>query len=84
MKAQDLRPDSEIFVKCIDAARSVLQITLENLYPTGYMRYAMEANFLYVAFAAAFLINVRRLFAFSHAYILIIPESFSVLDIYRC
>ncbi|KAF4614734.1 hypothetical protein D9613_003000 [Agrocybe pediades] len=60
MKAEDLRPDSEILVKCIDAARSVLQIAIERLYPTGYMRYAMEANFLYVAFAAAFLINLLR------------------------
>jgi len=31
---------------------------VENLYPTGNLRFAMEATFLYVSFAAAFLINV--------------------------
>ncbi|KAF9030776.1 fungal-specific transcription factor domain-containing protein [Panaeolus papilionaceus] len=59
-RAEDLRHDSEILVKCIDAARSVIQITLQRLYPTGFLRYAMEANFLYLAFATAFLINLFR------------------------
>lgn len=31
---------------------------VERLYPTGNLRFAMGANFLYVSFAAAFLINV--------------------------
>ncbi|TFK42647.1 fungal-specific transcription factor domain-containing protein [Crucibulum laeve] len=55
-----LSRDSEVVVKSIDAARTVIQIMLERLYPTGYLRYAMEANFLYVSFAAAFLINLLR------------------------
>lgn len=58
-KAEDLRPNSEILVKSIEVARSVIQMTLERLYPTGYLRYAMQSNFLYISFAAAFLINVR-------------------------
>ncbi|KDR81549.1 hypothetical protein GALMADRAFT_134980 [Galerina marginata CBS 339.88] len=57
---EELRPDSEVLVKSVDAARSVIKITLEHLYPTGYLRYAIEATFLYVSFAAAFLINLFR------------------------
>lgn len=52
--------DSEIFKQSVDAARSVIQITVERLYPTGHLRYAMEANFLYVSFAAAYLVNLLR------------------------
>ncbi|KAF9480102.1 hypothetical protein BDN70DRAFT_905913 [Pholiota conissans] len=58
--SEDLTRNSEIFLKSVDAARSVIQITIERLYPTGYLRYAMDANFLYVSFAAAFLINLFR------------------------
>ncbi|KAG6818170.1 hypothetical protein H0H87_000075 [Tephrocybe sp. NHM501043] len=42
------------------AAREVIQIMVERLYPTGNLRFAMGANFLYVSFAAAFLINLLR------------------------
>ncbi|KAF9532237.1 hypothetical protein CPB83DRAFT_807430 [Crepidotus variabilis] len=58
--AENLRRDSEIFLKSLNAARSVIQIATERLYPTGYLRYAMEANFLYMSFAAAFLLNLFR------------------------
>ncbi|KAF8894525.1 fungal-specific transcription factor domain-containing protein [Infundibulicybe gibba] len=51
---------SEIVSKSMDAARTVIQIMVERLYPTGNLRFAMEANFLYVSFAAAFLINLLR------------------------
>jgi len=52
--------DSELVSKSIQAAREVIQIMAERLYPTGNLRFAMEANFLYVTFAAAFLINLLR------------------------
>ncbi|KAG6878741.1 hypothetical protein C0993_011556 [Termitomyces sp. T159_Od127] len=52
--------DSEILLKSIKAAREVIQIMVERLYPTGNLRFAMGANFLYVSFAAAFLINLLR------------------------
>ncbi|KAF9005589.1 fungal-specific transcription factor domain-containing protein [Cyathus striatus] len=55
-----LTRDSEVVVKSIDAAKTVIQIMLERLYPTGYLQFALEANFLYVSFAAAFLINLLR------------------------
>jgi len=52
--------NSDIFFKSIEVARSVIDIAVERLYPTGFLRYAMDANFLYVSFAAAFLINLFR------------------------
>ncbi|KAK0483556.1 fungal-specific transcription factor domain-containing protein [Armillaria novae-zelandiae] len=55
-----LSRDSEVLLRSIDAARSVIQITVERLYPTGHLRYAMEANFVYVSFAAAYLVNLLR------------------------
>ncbi|KAK0210684.1 fungal-specific transcription factor domain-containing protein, partial [Desarmillaria ectypa] len=55
-----LSRDSEVLTRSIDAARSVIQITVERLYPTGHLRYAMEANFVYVSFAAAYLVNLLR------------------------
>ncbi|KIM49188.1 hypothetical protein M413DRAFT_99392 [Hebeloma cylindrosporum] len=59
-KVESLRRDSEILLKSIDLARSVIQITIERLYPSGFLRYAMDENFLYVSFAAAFLIHLFR------------------------
>lgn len=56
---EDLHQDSEIFGKAVDAAKSVIKITLERLYPTSFLRHSMDSTFLYVSFAAAFLINVR-------------------------
>lgn len=55
-----LSRDNIILKQSIDAARSVIQITVEKLYPTGNLRYAMEAQFLFVAYAAAYLLNVRK------------------------
>ncbi|KAL0946983.1 hypothetical protein HGRIS_013130 [Hohenbuehelia grisea] len=55
-----LTRDSYVVKKSMDAARKVIQIMVERLYPTGTLKYAMEAHFLYVAFAAAFLLNFLR------------------------
>ncbi|EKM82737.1 hypothetical protein AGABI1DRAFT_53161, partial [Agaricus bisporus var. burnettii JB137-S8] len=55
-----LSRQSDVFIKAFDAAKMVISIMVERLYPTGYLRYAMEANFLYVAYAAAFLTNLLR------------------------
>ncbi|KAL0572941.1 hypothetical protein V5O48_009031 [Marasmius crinis-equi] len=51
---------SEVLRRSVDAARTVIQIMIERLYPTGDLRYAMEAHFLYVAYAAAYLVNLLR------------------------
>jgi transcriptional regulatory protein LEU3 len=50
--------DLAVVFKSIQAAREVIQIMVERLYPTGNLQFAMEAHFLYVSFAAAFLLNV--------------------------
>ncbi|KAJ7452500.1 fungal-specific transcription factor domain-containing protein [Mycena galericulata] len=55
-----LSRDSDILLLSIDAARTVIQIALDKLYPTGNLRYAMDTNFLYVSFASAFLVNLLR------------------------
>jgi hypothetical protein len=56
-----LSRDSDILRLSIDAARTVIQIALNRLYPTGNLKFAMEANWLYISFASAFLVNVRAL-----------------------
>ena len=56
----------EVVLKSIEAARTVIEIIIEQLAPTGYLRYAMDANFLYVSFAAAFLINVIAFLRFRY------------------
>ncbi|KAJ3786797.1 fungal-specific transcription factor domain-containing protein [Lentinula aff. detonsa] len=55
-----LSRDSDILRRSIDAARTVIQIMVERLYQTGYLKYAMDANFLYVSFSAAYLLNLLR------------------------
>ncbi|KAJ6596817.1 fungal-specific transcription factor domain-containing protein [Mycena vulgaris] len=57
---QGLSRDSDILRLSVDAAQTVIQIALDRLYPTGNLRYAMDANFLYVSFASAFLVNLLR------------------------
>ncbi|THH20668.1 hypothetical protein EW146_g709 [Bondarzewia mesenterica] len=52
--------ESPIVQKSIEGAFLVIDIVLNRLYPTGILRFAMEANFVYVAFAASFLINLLR------------------------
>ncbi|KAJ7905417.1 fungal-specific transcription factor domain-containing protein [Mycena olivaceomarginata] len=55
-----LSRDSDILRLSIDAARTVIQIALNRLYPTGNLKFAMEANWLYISFASAFLVNLLR------------------------
>ncbi|EKM55367.1 uncharacterized protein PHACADRAFT_95777, partial [Phanerochaete carnosa HHB-10118-sp] len=42
------------------SAQHVIQIVLDSLYPSGLLSWAMEANFLYMAFCAGFLLNLFR------------------------
>ncbi|KAK7014927.1 rab-GAP TBC domain-containing protein [Favolaschia claudopus] len=55
---EDLSRDSDILRLSIDAARAVIHIALNRLYPTGHLRFAMEANWLYISFASAFLQDI--------------------------
>ncbi|KAJ6502622.1 hypothetical protein C8R45DRAFT_626817 [Mycena sanguinolenta] len=55
-----LSANSDILRLSIDAARTVIQIALDRLYPTGNLKFAMEANWLYISFASAFMVNLLR------------------------
>ncbi|KAJ7685111.1 hypothetical protein DFH06DRAFT_29979 [Mycena polygramma] len=55
-----LARDSDVLRLSIDAARTVIQIALDRLYPTGNLKFAMEANWVYISFASAFLVNLLR------------------------
>ncbi|KII88984.1 hypothetical protein PLICRDRAFT_53481 [Plicaturopsis crispa FD-325 SS-3] len=55
-----LSNNSYIVQESINAAQTTIQTMVNHMYPTVYLRYALEAHFLYVAFAAAFLINLTR------------------------
>lgn len=52
--------DTYTFFRSVEAAHYVINIVTTQLFPTGHLKFALEANFLYVSFAAAFLINLLR------------------------
>ncbi|KAG2020351.1 priB protein [Coprinopsis cinerea AmutBmut pab1-1] len=51
---------SVVLPLALGSAHEVIRSVIEDLAPTGYLRYAMDSNFLYVSFAASFLINLLR------------------------
>ncbi|KAJ7773647.1 fungal-specific transcription factor domain-containing protein [Mycena maculata] len=53
-------PDHIFFTKCLEAAKDVLRNMVEGLAPTGFMRYAPDGHFIFVAFASAFLLKLLR------------------------
>ncbi|TFY54637.1 hypothetical protein EVJ58_g8739 [Rhodofomes roseus] len=44
--------------QAVEAARHVLEYDTEHIYPTGVLRYAIEPQYIFVTYSAAFLINV--------------------------
>ncbi|KAK7466977.1 hypothetical protein VKT23_004040 [Stygiomarasmius scandens] len=60
VKEPGITRDSEVLKRSIEAARTVINIMVERLFPTGHLKYAMEAHFLYVAFASGYLVNLLR------------------------
>ncbi|TFL07626.1 fungal-specific transcription factor domain-containing protein, partial [Pterulicium gracile] len=52
--------DQPIVMQSMQTANAVIDIMVNTLYPAGHLRYGMEAHFLYVSFAAGFLINFLR------------------------
>ncbi|KAG5730335.1 Protein priB [Termitomyces sp. T112] len=52
--------DNLYFDKCLDAAKSVIRNMVENLAPTGYMRYAPDGHFIFASFASAFLLKLLK------------------------
>ncbi|KZT69157.1 hypothetical protein DAEQUDRAFT_765701 [Daedalea quercina L-15889] len=55
-----LYPNMNLLHLAIEAARHILKYDIEYIYPTGFMRYAIEPQYIYVTYSAAFLINLLR------------------------
>ncbi|KAH9932880.1 uncharacterized protein B0H18DRAFT_984430 [Fomitopsis serialis] len=56
MKGITLAPD--IFHSSVQIARAILSIHVEQLYPIGHLRYAIEPQYLHTTYSAAFLLNL--------------------------
>jgi len=52
--------DHVFFKKCLESAKAVLKHMIENLAPSGYMRYAPDGHFIFASFASAFLLKLLR------------------------
>ncbi|EPT01301.1 hypothetical protein FOMPIDRAFT_1120913 [Fomitopsis schrenkii] len=57
---RNLTPGIELVNLSIEAANQVLKYGVERIYPTGFLRYVTEPQYLYVTYSAAFLINLLR------------------------
>ncbi|KAI0915948.1 hypothetical protein AcV5_003413 [Taiwanofungus camphoratus] len=44
----------------MQVAQTVIRIVTERIYPSGILLYAIESRFMYITFAAAFLLNLLR------------------------
>ncbi|KAH9836167.1 uncharacterized protein C8Q71DRAFT_69459 [Rhodofomes roseus] len=55
-----LYPNMELLNLAVEAARHVLEYDTEHIYPTGVLRYAIEPQYIFVTYSAAFLINLLR------------------------
>ncbi|KAI0693284.1 hypothetical protein BC835DRAFT_1088575 [Cytidiella melzeri] len=44
----------------ITVAQAAIQTVIDQIYPSGFLSWAVEANFLYMAFCASFLLNLLR------------------------
>lgn len=69
---QGISRNDYILQQSIAVARQCIQVVLELLYPSGLLSWAMEANFLYMAFSAGFLLNLLR------------PKLLPLLDSVQC
>ncbi|KAF9039281.1 fungal-specific transcription factor domain-containing protein [Panaeolus papilionaceus] len=52
--------DRVFFDKCMESAKSVIEIMINSLAPSGYMRYAPDGHFVFASFASAFLLKLLR------------------------
>ncbi|GJJ14429.1 hypothetical protein Clacol_008693 [Clathrus columnatus] len=55
-----LQRDDIFFQRCFDAACAVITTVVDRLAPTGYLRFAPDGHFIFVSFAAAFLLKLLR------------------------
>ncbi|VDB86073.1 unnamed protein product [Peniophora sp. CBMAI 1063] len=54
------RNDEVIFAKSLQAARTVINVLVDSLAPSGYLRYAPDGHFVFGAFASAFMLKLLR------------------------
>ena len=52
--------DEVIFAKSLQAARTVVNVLVDSLAPSGYLRYAPDGHFVFGAFASAFMLKLLR------------------------
>lgn len=52
--------DRLFFTKCFESAKNVVRIMIEDLAPSGYMKYSPDGYFVFAAFASAFLLKLLR------------------------
>lgn len=52
--------DNLFFSKCLESAKTVIRTMIEDLAPTGYIRYAPDGHFVFTSFASAFLLKLLR------------------------
>ncbi|KAF8590632.1 hypothetical protein K439DRAFT_1627613 [Ramaria rubella] len=57
---QGMRHNNPFSDQCVEAASDVLTQVLDRLARLGYMRYCVEAYFVFMGFAAAFLLKILR------------------------
>ncbi|KAF9048353.1 hypothetical protein BDZ89DRAFT_1057928 [Hymenopellis radicata] len=54
------KSDDMFFNKCLDSAKTVIRCMVEELIPSGFMRFAPDGHFIFASFASAFLLKLLR------------------------
>ncbi|KZT69158.1 hypothetical protein DAEQUDRAFT_811600 [Daedalea quercina L-15889] len=57
---QGQEPDRDVLHLSVEAALACVRVHAEELYPAGVLRSQVEPHFLYVTYAAAFLVNLLK------------------------
>jgi len=52
--------DEVFFTRSLDSAKIVVNVLVESLVPTGYIRFAPDGYFVFAAFASAFMLKLLR------------------------
>jgi hypothetical protein len=52
--------DEVFFTRSLESAKTVVNVFVESLVPTGYIRFAPDGYFVFAAFASAFMLKLLR------------------------
>jgi hypothetical protein len=74
----NVSPGIDVVKRCLDAACGVVRTVVEDLAPTGYLRFAPDGHFVFSSFASAFLIKLLRP---EHAALLEADERSMIIDL---